>query len=537
MTLKRLLAGSTSSQLGLMLLAIGAGSVSAAIFHLVAQAAMKSTLFLAAGVFQHDRNSTAFDDLRSVSRQRRAMLAAFTVAGLALAGVPPLAGFWSKDAILAATLHADAAVLAPLGVAASVVTGLYIGRSLRLLWQDSATADDDADTAGAVWMGVRVGALALLATLLGLAAEPFASLLNTHLPEDVIAVAVGLLAAVTGLLLGWSFQASGLIGPAHEWASTGFRIHDGWATEAGMRYFVFGSVTGAVMIFGLTFWFGGSGSTLLTDLGQLEGRTLAAAMGLVAATVGLGYKAAVAPFHFWAPDAYEGGPLVVAAYLSIVPKIGAIFALAVIAQSLPTEIVDWRLLFAVLAIVSMTYGNLAALVQTNVVRLLAYSSIAQAGYFLIGVVAIGRDALAVQSLVVFAAAYAAMNLGAFAITRETGCDLGALTGLGRTRLATGIAMSLFLFSLVGIPPMAGFFGKLLLFGSAIDAGYTWLAIVGIMNSVMSLAVYLRILVPMYRPTEGSAKGEMLSGAVWGVALVLTVVLGIALDPITSALGS
>jgi NADH-quinone oxidoreductase subunit N len=311
---------------------------------------------------------------------------------------------------------------------------------------------------------------------------------------------------------------------------------DDRATEAAMKYFVFGSVTSAVMIFGLTFWLGGTGSTLLSDLDQLGDRTLAAAMGLVAVTVGLGYKAALAPFHFWAPDAYDGAPVVVAAYLSIVPKIGAIFGLAVIGQSLPADIVDWRLLFAVLAAVSMTYGNLAALVQTDVVRLLAYSSIAQAGYFLLGVVAVGRDALAVESLVIFGAAYAAMNLGAFAIVCETGRDLGAFLGLGRARPWTGVGMTIFLLSLVGIPPLAGFFGKLLLFGAAIEAGFTWLAVIGILNSVVSLAVYLRIVVPMYRPAGRSTPREGFAAIVWAIALVITLALGPLLEPLTGALG-
>ena len=311
---------------------------------------------------------------------------------------------------------------------------------------------------------------------------------------------------------------------------------DDRATEAAMKYFVFGSVTGAVMIFGLTFWFGATGSTLLADLDQLAGKTVAAAVGLVAVVVGLGYKAAVAPFHFWAPDAYDGGPIAVAAYLSIVPKVGAIFSLAVIGRFLPTEIVDWRLLVAVLATVSMTYGNLVALVQTNVVRLLAYSSIAQTGYFLLGVVAIGHGELAIQSLVVFAAAYAAMNLGAFAITRQVGRDLDAFTGLGRARLWAGISMTLFLLSLVGVPPMAGFFGKFLLFGAALDAGYAWLTVVAVLNSVLSLAVYLRIIVPMYRTPERTTQSERFPVVVWSLALVLTLVIGLAAEPFASVLG-
>lgn len=301
---------------------------------------------------------------------------------------------------------------------------------------------------------------------------------------------------------------------------------DDRSTEAAMKYLVFGSVTSAVMIFLITFWFGATGSTLLSDLGRLEGMPLAAAAGLVAVLVGLGYKAAIAPFHFWAPDAYDGAPVSVAAFLSVVPKVGAIFGLAQVVRDLPPGAAGWPLIVAALAALSMTYGNLAALVQENVVRLLAYSSIAQSGYFLLGVVAVGQGGLALQSLIVFAAAYAAMNLGAFAVVLQVGRNLGKFTGLGRAAPAAGAAMVVFLISLVGIPPLGGFVGKLLLFGAAIEAGFLWLAVVGILNSVLSLAVYLRIVVPMYRmPKEAPASSRLLV-ATWAVALVLTVAIGV-----------
>lgn len=298
------------------------------------------------------------------------------------------------------------------------------------------------------------------------------------------------------------------------------------ATEAAMKYFVFGAVSGAVMIFGLTYWFGATGSTLISDLMRLEQMRLAAIAGLLAVFVGLGYKAGLAPFHFWVPDAYDGGPLAVAAYLSVVPKIGAIFALAEIARNLPPDITNWRLGVAALAVVSMTYGNLAALPQTNVVRLLAYSSIAQSGYLVFAVVAIGRSDLSVTALVIFSAAYAAMNLGMFAVVASAGRDLADYTGLGRSRPWLGASGVIFLLSLVGIPPLAGFVGKFLLFGAAIDAGYTWLAVVGILNSVLSLAVYLRIIVPMYQPVRETAASIRPGTVVWVTALTLTVGIGL-----------
>lgn len=308
---------------------------------------------------------------------------------------------------------------------------------------------------------------------------------------------------------------------------------DDRATEASMKYLVFGSVTGAVMIFGLTYWFGVTGSTLLMDLGRLGDAPLAAAVGLVAVLVGLGYKAAIAPFHFWAPDAYDGGPVAVAAFLSIVPKVGAIFALAQVVRDLPSEAAGWPLVVAGLAALSMTYGNLAALVQDNVVRLLAYSSIAQSGYFLLGVAAVGEGRLALRSLVVFAAAYAAMNLGAFAVVALVGRYLRDFAGIGRSAPLAGAAMVIFLISLVGVPPLGGFFGKLLLFGAAIEGGFAWLAVVGILNSVLSLAVYLRIVVSMYgqpkeAPSIASPVASPVAVVLW-LALLATVAIGVGVQ--------
>ncbi len=299
------------------------------------------------------------------------------------------------------------------------------------------------------------------------------------------------------------------------------------ATEAAMKFFVFASVTTAVMIFGLSYWFGAAGSTLLADLARTDAVPLAAILGLVAVVVGLGYKASLVPFHFWAPDAYEGAPLAIAAYLSVVPKVGALFALTQVVRDLPADS-GWPALMAGLAVLSMTYGYLAALVQDNVVRLLAYSSIAQSGYFLLGIVAVGSSELALPSIILFAAAYAAMNLGAFAVVAAAGRTLNDFSGLGRARPLMGIAMVVFLLSLVGIPPLAGFVGKFLLFAAAIDAQFTWLAVVAIANSVLSLAVYLRIIVPMYRGGEtASAAPDRWVGIVLITTLSATFIIGLA----------
>ncbi|MCO7246617.1 MULTISPECIES: NADH-quinone oxidoreductase subunit N [Halomonadaceae] len=299
------------------------------------------------------------------------------------------------------------------------------------------------------------------------------------------------------------------------------------ATEAAMKFFVFASVTTSIMIFGLSYWFGASGSTLLVDLPGMDTMPLAVILGFVAVVVGLGYKASLVPFHFWAPDAYEGAPLSIAAYLSVVPKIGALFALAQVVRELPLE-TGWTVVMAGLAVLSMTYGYLAALVQDNVIRLLAYSSIAQSGYFLLGILAVGSSELALPSIILFAAAYVAMNLGAFSVTATTGRTLSDFDGLGRTRPLMGIAMVIFLLSLVGIPPLAGFVGKFMLFAAAIDVQFTWLAVVAIINSVLSLAVYLRVIVPMYRAGEStSAATDPWHGIAVITALAATLIIGFA----------
>lgn len=225
--LKRLLAASTSSQLGFMLLALGAGSPGAAIAHLVAHAAMKSALFLGAGVFQHARDSTAFADLGGVGRRHPRVYAGFALAGLALAGVPPLAGFWSKDAILAATFVSPyRAVLAPLALLGTLLTGGYVARALRLLWHGEGEGER---VTGLRWMGSGLAALAALAVTLGLALRPLVAMLTLAIPEDLVSTIAGIVAAGGGLTLGWLVPADRLLGPVRARAAVGFRVGGGFA--------------------------------------------------------------------------------------------------------------------------------------------------------------------------------------------------------------------------------------------------------------------------------------------------------------------
>lgn len=215
----------------------------------------------------------------------------------------------------------------------------------------------------------------------------------------------------------------------------------------------------------------------------------------------------------------------------MIPKVGAIYGLAQVAKEIPVELINWPLILAVVAVFSMTFGNVVALWQQNVIRLLAYSTVAQAGYFLLGVVAMRQSMLAEQSLIIFGVAYAVMNIGAFAVVQARGTRLEAYNGIGKLVPWTSVAMTVFLFSLVGMPPLAGFAGKFLLFGAAIDSQFTWLAIAAIFNSVISLAVYIRIIFPMFykKPTVEPLPASSLVHWVWIICLCVTVVAGIGVQ--------
>jgi len=233
--LKRLLASSTSSQYGLMLLAVGAGAPVAAAAHLVTHAAMKSALFLGAGVFQHARHSTRFADLGGAGRERRRTFVGFSVAGLALAGIPPLSGFFSKEAIVAASLGSPyAPLLAPLALLGTLLTGAYVARAARILWRGEAEGTPEEAVGGAAWMGVGLAALAALAAVLGVALAPLGNLLGAGLPGFglaalfALASVLGLIAAVAGLFAGWLVPADRLLGPLLAPAERGFRVGGGF---------------------------------------------------------------------------------------------------------------------------------------------------------------------------------------------------------------------------------------------------------------------------------------------------------------------
>jgi NADH-quinone oxidoreductase subunit N len=309
------------------------------------------------------------------------------------------------------------------------------------------------------------------------------------------------------------------------------------SNEAAVKYFLLGAFSLGVLLYGMSLMYGLSGTTNLRVMAPLfvgheADRRLVLAVILVVA--GIGFKIAAVPFHMWAPDVYEGAPTPVTAFLSVGSK-AASFAmlLRIFMEGLPAMQDDWRLLFEVLAIVTMTVGNFAALTQSNVKRMLAYSSIAHAGYVLIGIVAGTPRGVAATLIYLFV--YSFMQLGAFAVVvmlrrqDAIGDELKDFSGLHFRQPFAAFAMLLFMLSLGGIPPTAGFMGKLWLFGAAIDAGYVWLAVIGVLNSAVSLYYYIRIVVFMYVKEE--AVGSMpapvptLSLAL-GIAVVGTLAFGI-----------
>jgi NADH-quinone oxidoreductase subunit N len=305
--------------------------------------------------------------------------------------------------------------------------------------------------------------------------------------------------------------------------------------ESGLKYLIIGAIGASILLYGLTLLFGATGSIDLTEIGTaLSGSSfddeplVVAAMALIAA--GLAFKASAAPFHMWTPDVYEGAPTTVTAFMATATKAAAFAAfLRIFAGALPDLQPDWQAAIATLAVASIVVGNVAALVQTNMKRLLAYSSVAQAGYLLIGV-AVGSIQGA-EAVIYYLVAYTAMTMAAFAVVIirerevEDGDQLAALTGYGRARPLIGVVMTLAMLSLAGFPPLAGFVGKFLLFGSAVEADLTWLAIVGAVGSMVSLGYYLRVVTVMWLPPVEGAPRKILR--IPGPVALATVTSGVA----------
>ena len=316
--------------------------------------------------------------------------------------------------------------------------------------------------------------------------------------------------------------------------------------EAAMKYFIFGSVSSAFMLFGFSLLYGMAGSTKIATIATTALANLSPAIlvALVFVIAGFAFKMALVPFHMWAPDTYEGAPPLVSALLAAgSKKMGFAAAFRVIIVALLAVRMEWYLAFAILAAVTMTLGNLAACWQNNVRRILAYSSIAQAGYIAIALVVVGAASsqpngqsiaqIGIAGGLLLILAHALMKTGAFIGTAQVASmvskdggegdpdDISNYAGLSRRAPITAFCMMVFMFALAGIPPTAGYIGKFVLFSSAIYAGLVWLAALAILNSALSLYYYLRIINYMYLKEPTGPKISEPKG--YAAALLLTLI--------------
>ena len=364
--------------------------------------------------------------------------------------------------------------------------------------------------------------------------EYYAMLLLSALGAMLLAGAADTLQLVMGILLS---SVTGYVLAAY---------HRDWApsVEAGMKYFLIGALANTLMLIGVALLFGLLGDTTYEGMAVALARTAPSATLLLAVSlvvVGLAFKLGAAPTHAWLPDVAEGAPAPAAAFLTVVPKIGAALALARLLQLFPPETANWHPLVATLAAATMTLGNLAALGQTDVRRLIGWSSVSQSGYALMAVAAMGLSTEALPALLFFLAGYAVANLAAFAVVAHLRgrTDIEHYRGLAAARPWTSAVLVLSFLSLVGIPPLAGFVGKLTLFLATIDAGYTWLAMVAVVNTVISLFYYLKVLAAMYfgDATKPAPVLGRWTAAALGLTGALVVALGIGAEQLLLGVGS
>jgi NADH-quinone oxidoreductase subunit N len=420
------------------------------------------------------------------------------------------------------------------GLLAVVLVASGAGR--RAVTGGSVAADDFALFAQAVVLGVGI-----LTVLLSPSYLKATGMERGEYYALVLFAVVGMLGLVSCRELVSLFVALEIMSIAL-YALAGQQRSRPESQEAALKYFLTGAFSSAFFLYGVALLYGVTGSTALDHIGPATARLGGAAapvamLGAGFLLVGFGFKVASVPFHMWAPDVYEGAPTPVTAFMSAGVKVAAFGALLrVFVSGLSALAGGWRPAVAVLAVVTMVFGNLGALVQSNLKRMLAYSSVAHAGYILTALVA--APAVGGEAVLFYLVAYAAVNLGSFgalaALAREgrEPLALSDLAGLARQRPALAAALALFLVSLAGVPVSAGFVGKFYLFGAAVSAGLTVLAVVGVLMSVVSAYYYLRVVVAMYmrEPPAEEAWGPVSAGSALALAVSVAVILGLGIYP-------
>ncbi len=392
---------------------------------------------------------------------------------------------------------------------------------------------------------IRVDSITVVLNFIFLTTAALSLLLTTSYSDQVkiefIEFAPLMLFATVGMMLMGSAASLMIIFLGLETMSialyvmAGFRRHNRRSLESALKYFLLGAFATGFLLYGIALTYGAVGTTELQKITEFIAKDplhpsslLLFGFGLI--IVGFGFKVALVPFHMWTPDVYEGAPMPVTAYMAVGAKAAGFAAIIRVLSIAANQIsYDWTPVLWVLAVLTMTTGNIIALVQDNIKRMLAYSSIAHAGYILMGVVA-GND-MSVRAILFYLIAYMFMNLGAFAVAsvvsgnEERRTKIEYFSGLGFSRPILGLTMAVSMFSLAGLPPTAGFMGKFYLFSAALKSGYLWLVIFGVINSLISVYYYLRVVVAMYmqEPLDQKTIPELAPGV--GL-VILAAVLGI-----------
>jgi len=326
----------------------------------------------------------------------------------------------------------------------------------------------------------------------------------------------------------------------------GIRRGDVRSSEAALKYFLLGAFATGFLLYGMTLLYGSTGTTKLAGIaeaissGQTGSQPLLT-MGVILLVLGFGFKVASVPFHMWAPDVYQGAPTPVTAFMAVGPKAAAFAAFfRVFTEAMPGLAPSWEMVLSIVAVITMFVGNLGAIMQTNIKRLLAYSSISHAGYLLIAIIA--KSSLASSALVFYMLAYAFMTFGAFGVVTLLGregkenLELKDYSGLGFQAPLLGLAMTIFLLSLGGLPPLAGFVAKFYIFQAALKEGYVTLVVLAVLNSAISFYYYLRVIVFMYmKEPEGELQISLtpITLLVIIIGILGTVELGLFPGPVLS----
>ena len=415
-----------------------------------------------------------------------------------------------------------------------VAVGLYVGflpEGARTAFDGSFISDGFARFSKVLVLFAAAAALALSHDYMSKA-----GLMKFEFPVLVVLATVGMMVMVSArdlivLYVGLELQSLAL------YVIASFRRDSERSTEAGLKYFVLGSLSSGLLLYGASLTYGYAGTTGFEGIGAVvagsEPLAVGLVFGLVFLCVGIAFKVSAAPFHMWTPDVYEGSPTPVTAFFAGAPKAAAAAMFArLLFDAFGHAVEDWQQILALLSLASMFLGSVAAIGQRNFKRLMAYSSIGHMGYALMGLAAGTQQGA--QSLLIYLAIYVTMNVGVFAFILNMErdgkpiVDIAALGLYSRVEPARAAALGVLLFSLAGVPPLVGFFGKFYVLVAAVDAGLIWLAVAGVIASVIGAFYYLRIVYIMYFGEAGEPLDGRMPAVHWGLlaASSLAMVVGI-----------